>query len=74
MFMYIFLVGLVALMLFGMYQVLETRTVCVCLLSAALFLMLTALYVCFFLYVRSTAADGIECTSAGRVQPPPCEI
>lgn len=30
MFMYIFLVGLVVLMLFGMYQVLETRTVCVC--------------------------------------------
>lgn len=29
MFMYVFLVGLVALMLFGMYQVLETRTVCV---------------------------------------------
>lgn len=28
--MYIFLVGLVVLMLFGMYQVLETRTVCVC--------------------------------------------
>lgn len=27
MFMYVFLVGLVALMLFGMYQVLETRTV-----------------------------------------------
>lgn len=29
MFMYIFLGGLVVLMLFGMYQVLETRTVCV---------------------------------------------
>lgn len=27
--MYIFLGGLVVLMLFGMYQVLETRTVCV---------------------------------------------
>lgn len=30
MFMYIFLGGLVVLMTFGMYQVLETRTVCVC--------------------------------------------
>lgn len=29
MFMYIFLAGLVVLVLFGMYQVLETRTVCV---------------------------------------------
>lgn len=32
MFMYIFLGGLVVLMLFGMYQVLETRTVGVCLI------------------------------------------
>ena len=37
--MYIFLVGLVALMLFGMYQVLESRTVCVSILSTLVFLM-----------------------------------
>lgn len=37
MFMYIFLGGLVVLMLFGVYQVLESRTVCIRLKSAVLF-------------------------------------
>lgn len=37
MFLYIFMGGLAALALFGVYQVLETRTVCVSLQSAVLF-------------------------------------
>lgn len=48
--MYIFLVGLVALMLFGMYQVLESRTVCVSLLSTLMFLMFGLYVVGLYIY------------------------